>query len=496
MRLDFKEVSKLLLADAVSYLREWLPDGELSGCEYTALNPTRPDSSKGSFCINAKSGVWEDFATGEKGGDLISLYAYLNGCEQGEALKKIKSEYSLGSAAPKPKAKAGNTIAEDGWELALPVPQDAPEPPQQTKIGEALLAPDRKYEYKDAEGNTLCFVYRFEKPEGGKDIRPLTLWRDNSGKLAWRYKAIPSNRPLYGLDALARYPEKTVLVVSGEKCVDAVRYYLSNKYSDEEDYPFVPTTWPNGDKSIDKADFRALQNREIICWPDNDDSGREAMRSICGKYSGILLNVKREQDDDGWDVADLVMENLENPEFDLAKFIHIEVGKQDSHSVNLKMPVPKAIFPYKTPKKKIISIEDNLQAMLDYYQMEISYNVITKRIEYKKNGVPQNSPDAANDFYANVKGLCSLNDFPKGDIKDFLPCLANQNNVNPVLDWIRAEKTTVFRTIGRIIAIAFTAFNIVIQILRHPSLSAYDYGLVCLAFIGQGAVGTGIVTSQ
>ena len=450
MRLEFKQINEILLTDAVSYLREWLPDGELCGNEYTSLNPTRYDNSKGSFNINIRSGVWEDFAIGEKGGDLISLYAYINGCEQGEALKRIKSEYSFGTGSPgrKTKPKMGNPAEEDGWELVQPVPDDAPAPPKKSKIGESLLDPDRVYEYKNSEGKTLCYVYRFEKDTGGKDIRPLTLWKDKEGKLAWKYKMIPGNRPLYGLDVLSKYLTKPVLVVSGEKCVEAVRYYFSQKYSKEVDYPFVPVTWPNGDKSIDKADFRPLRQREIYYWPDNDESGRNAMLSISIKYNGTILEFERKEKDDGWDVADLVMENLENAEFDLAKYIRSEIEKQNQKSVKMNTPVPLSLFPHKTSKDKLLSMLENLEAMFGFYKMKINYNVITKKIEYKINNIDYDSPDATNDFYAKVKSLCSLNGFPKGDVKDFLPYLANQNSINPVLEWIRSKKTTVFSAIG------------------------------------------------
>lgn len=61
----------------LSYLKQWLPGGHLEGDDYVALNPTRNDRNKGSFRINTHTGYWLDHATGDKGGDIISLYAYL-----------------------------------------------------------------------------------------------------------------------------------------------------------------------------------------------------------------------------------------------------------------------------------------------------------------------------------------------------------------------------------------------------------------------------------
>ena len=84
-RLDFEAINRAGLASLPSLLQRWLPDGQLLGHEYTARNPTRADRRLGSFRINIRSGKWADFATGDKGGDVVSLAAYLSGTGQAEA---------------------------------------------------------------------------------------------------------------------------------------------------------------------------------------------------------------------------------------------------------------------------------------------------------------------------------------------------------------------------------------------------------------------------
>jgi hypothetical protein len=56
-----------------------------------ALNPTRSDTKSGSFKINLKTGKWGDFATGDRGGDLIALWAYIKDIGQYEAMKQLKT---------------------------------------------------------------------------------------------------------------------------------------------------------------------------------------------------------------------------------------------------------------------------------------------------------------------------------------------------------------------------------------------------------------------
>ena len=68
-----------------------LPQGKRVGNEWVALNPTRHDRKVGSFKINLNNGRWSDFATGDSGGDLISLAGYLYCMSPKEAAKYVCS---------------------------------------------------------------------------------------------------------------------------------------------------------------------------------------------------------------------------------------------------------------------------------------------------------------------------------------------------------------------------------------------------------------------
>ena len=70
-------------------LARWLPDGRVIGREYEARNPRRVDRHPGSFRVNLRTGRWSDFATGDKGGDPVSLAAYLFGLQQADAARRL-----------------------------------------------------------------------------------------------------------------------------------------------------------------------------------------------------------------------------------------------------------------------------------------------------------------------------------------------------------------------------------------------------------------------
>ncbi len=88
-RIDFGAINAVALASLPTLLRRWLPDGRQVGREYVARNPRRADRRPGSFKINLRSGKWGDFATGDAGGDVVRLAAYLSGTGQAEAARAL-----------------------------------------------------------------------------------------------------------------------------------------------------------------------------------------------------------------------------------------------------------------------------------------------------------------------------------------------------------------------------------------------------------------------
>lgn len=89
--IDFELINRVALGSSRAVVLQWLPGGRVEGHEYLALNPRRRDTRLGSFKINLETGKWADFATGEAGGDLISLAAFLSGCSQTEAATRVAS---------------------------------------------------------------------------------------------------------------------------------------------------------------------------------------------------------------------------------------------------------------------------------------------------------------------------------------------------------------------------------------------------------------------
>lgn len=323
-------MAKAALDSAGRILPMWLPGGDVSGCEYRAINPTRADSSKGSFSVNMRSGVWSDFATGDSGGDLVSLYAYLNNLSQLNAAKEVAAQVGIAmsdsdesahsNVAPAPAASApekSNPGGKSAWRPILPAPDDAGSPPVAHPVRGRS---DMHWDYFDAHGRLLGVIHRFTTSDGGKEVLPCCFAEhDGNGKREWHWMAFPEPRPLYGLYELAQHTDKPVLLVEGEKCADAANTLLQDD--------FVCVTWPGGGKAVQKIDWLPLKGRTIYAWADCDNQkdksgdvlpehkqpGMAAMLKIRDILGGPekfhIVDIPLPGDvPDGWDIADAIQD--------------------------------------------------------------------------------------------------------------------------------------------------------------------------------------------
>ena len=97
--LNFATINSVALSALPVLCVRWIPGGKRIGREYVAKNPTRADRRAGSFKVNLQTGRWADFATGDKGGDAVSLAAYLFGLRQSEAARRLAGALGLSKGA-------------------------------------------------------------------------------------------------------------------------------------------------------------------------------------------------------------------------------------------------------------------------------------------------------------------------------------------------------------------------------------------------------------
>ncbi len=187
------------------------------------------------------------------------------------------------------------------WRPVQPAPADAPAPPSRHP---ALGAPSARWDYRDASGDLLGSVWRFD-PKDGKQFRPLVLYRNaRNGALEWRWQAAPAPRPLYGLDVLSAMSQAPVVVTEGEKAADAARRLLPN---------YVVVTSQGGSNGARTADWTVLRGRPVTLWLDADAPGGKyadqvAAACVAADAASVKIIAPPAVVRQGWDAADALAE--------------------------------------------------------------------------------------------------------------------------------------------------------------------------------------------
>ncbi len=284
--LDFNVIAAAALASSRALIEQWLPGGRYQGDNYIVKNPMRSDEHAGSFSINHKTGYWADFAVSDaKGGDLVSLYAYINGIGQGEAAKQLNQILLAAPQAPAAQNQQ-NVPMPEKWTVIDPVPADAPPVPAErpVKINSEWVRYKitHYWPYKNQQGQTRLYVVRYETPEG-KQTPQMTLQRSDTGKIKWRFKGISGPRPLFNLDKIAHSPGAQVIVVEGEKKASLLQEIIEGSGCAAA---LVATCWIGGAQAVKKTDWSPLRGRKILLWPDHDDVGARAMQDVIAAIRG------------------------------------------------------------------------------------------------------------------------------------------------------------------------------------------------------------------
>ena len=278
--INFAALADALLARAGTLVPMWLPGGVQRGHEYQCASLS---GGHGSSCsVNLTNGRWSDFATDEKGGDLVSLYAAINGLDNGRAAVEVARQEGLEDVAgvqparagspgepprpprPAPPPAAPKTDAES-WATVSPVPEMAP-PVNFVHHYRALDTIQHVAEYR-ADGDLFGYVVRFATSDGGKETIPRT-WcvSERTGTAKWHWRTWDEPRPLFLPSHQWPVPERTVVLVEGEKKAEALQALL------DAGAPGVyqVASWPGGCKAWHKARWDWLKGCSVLLWPDCD----------------------------------------------------------------------------------------------------------------------------------------------------------------------------------------------------------------------------------
>jgi Toprim domain/Domain of unknown function (DUF6371) len=289
-RVDFKAVAGAALSRSRHLLPGWFPAGRWRGREFLIGN-LAGDLGE-SLSINADTGLWADFASGERGVDLLALYASIHRLPMMDAARELGSTLSV-YAGESTAAPIGQTPSAE-WLPMVPTPEDV------TLPSDTLFAGyDQTHTYRNSDGRVLFYVRRKHATgTRGKVFAPLTFGVLD-GVTGWHTRAPASPRPLYGLDALAARPEAPVIVTEGEKAADAAARLLPDH---------VAMAWYGGAQAVSRVAWAPLGGRQVVMWPDADEAGLGAAKAACEaiRTAGghVRVVVPPTAVAVGWDLAD------------------------------------------------------------------------------------------------------------------------------------------------------------------------------------------------
>ena len=284
-------------------------DPKLKHGEWWACSPLRDDRHPGSFAVCDETGLFIDFATGDKG-DLITLAARALNVRLVDAAKWIASElgYSVGTQiimpTPTRRLREEASPRVDSGAQVWSASADDSGPIFPASVGKNTRFADG-WCYQFADGTQALWIARYDCLEDRKTFRPFHYTPEG-----WRMGDPQGLLPMYNLPAVTNRPPRVVLIVEGEKTAEAAARIFPD---------VTPTTNAHGANSVQRTDWWPLKGRTVLIWGDHDPAGKahvaalvEAIRNV-GAASVRVVQIPSHWPS-GWDLADAPPEgaNLRN----------------------------------------------------------------------------------------------------------------------------------------------------------------------------------------
>jgi hypothetical protein len=187
------------------------------------------------------------------------------------------------------------------------------------------LVPVYVHRYTDRDGGVIgitCRYHREGKSSVGKDKKSFLPYRyvEDLGWVNLGFSLDGETPPIYNLHELFSKPNLPVLILEGEKKVDVA------KVTPGFEGAVVPIAWMGGSGAVHKVDWSVLNGRDVIMWPDEDDSGKKVPAQIlelCKPQRFRVLNDLKHYVDPTWDIVDEVKlyQDQGKSTVELAKFV-------------------------------------------------------------------------------------------------------------------------------------------------------------------------------
>lgn len=155
------------------------------------------------------------------------------------------------------------------------------------------------------------------------------------------------------------------------------------------------------------------------------------------------------------------------------------------------------IFP-DTAKKGPLATIANIKALLDFYNIQVGYNLIKKDIEIRIPELELLKDNAKSNALIHIVSLANSHRLPRGGVEEFVEYLASDNPFNPAVRWITSQPWDGVSRLGAFYNTITGAKDSVKESkqLKETLMRKWMLSAVAAAFSPNGSAGSGILVLQ
>ena len=210
----------------------------------------------------------------------------------------------------------------------------------------------------------------------------------------------------------------------------------------------------NGMRSKAERLKASFPGKQLVFFGDNDsnkqNTGNEAALEAATKTNGLII-IPPEAGQDwndyhhgyGLDVTKTeIAKQLEAQK--AIKELEMSVVNDNVVDLLAKLKlsydlVPRGEFPYLSAKNNPLNVPENIEHLLNHYEIKVRFNLVSKRIEITIPDKKYSKTNEGEVKLADIASLCVKNSVPKADLSSWLLLIADKHRYSPAIEWINSK---------------------------------------------------------
>ena len=241
--------------------------------------------------------------------------------------------------------------------------------------------------------------------------------------------------------------------------------------------------------------------KKLVFFGDNDcnkqNTGNKAARSAALKVNGIAIIPPVAGDWNDYHNA----HGLDATRTEIAKQLEeqksIKVLEMNVVDLTAKLKlddklIPRGKFPYLSAKNNPLNVHENIECLLNHYNIKVRFNLVSKRIEIVIPDKKYSKTNEGEVKLSDIASLCVKNGVPKVDLSNWLLLIADKHRYSPAVEWINSRPWDEISRINNFIKTVIADNPALAKILIYR----WMLGAVAAAFSEEGISLPGVLVFQ